>query len=162
MRPKPIAIALLSLAMCTIPPLAAQSLRTDQVGSIRSEDISFAPFAAFPAGASLAIVAGEPAVAGPYVVRVKVRDGVRLMPHSHPEDRIYIVVSGVFYIGFGKTFDPRKLQAYGPGSVIILPRDTPHFHEALSGEYISQVAGTGPLGIEYVDPGDDPRRMVAR
>ena len=79
------------------------------------------------------------------------------MPHTHPEDRIYTVMSGVFYIGFGTVFDPDKLVAYGPGSIVILPANTPHFHWAKSGEYISQVYGTGPLGLEYVDRHDDPR-----
>jgi len=27
------------------------------------------------------------------------------MPHRHPEDRIYTVMSGVFYIGRGERFD---------------------------------------------------------
>jgi hypothetical protein len=44
------------------------------------------------------------------------------------------VISGVFYIGLGDRFDADKLQAYPPGSVIVLPRDTPHFHWAKSGE----------------------------
>ena len=49
-------------------------------------------------------------------------DGVRLMPHKHPEDRIYTVMSGVFYIGLGDRFDGNKVEAYPPGSVIVLPR----------------------------------------
>ena len=47
-----------------------------------------------------------------------------LMPHWHPEDRVYTVISGVFYIGLGDEFDADKLQAYSPGSVIVLPGDT--------------------------------------
>lgn len=162
MSPRAGHVLALTLAMCTIAPGNAQSLPTDKVGSVHGEDIGFAPFAAFPPEAGLAKVAGDPAAPGPYVVRVKVPGGVRLMPHIHPEDRIYTVISGVFYIGFGTTFDASKLKAYGPGSVIILPRNTPHFHEALSGEYISQVSGTGPLGIEYIDKRDDPRGAAGR
>ena len=162
MSPSAVGIAALTLAMCSIAPSNAQSLPTDKVGSVHAEDIGFAPFAAFPPEAELAKVAGDPTAPGPYVVRVKVPGGVRLMPHIHPEDRIYTVISGVFYIGFGTTFDASKLRAYGPGSVIILPHDTPHFHEALSGEYISQVSGTGPLGIEYIDKRDDPRNAGDR
>jgi hypothetical protein len=64
---------------------------------------------------------------------------------------------GVFYIGRGTTFDPEKLRAYPPGSLVILPGNTPHFHWAKSGEYVTQVSGTGPLGIDYVDTKDDPR-----
>ena len=61
------------------------------------------------------------------------------MPHKHPEDRIYTVMSGVFYIGLGDRFDGDKVKAYPPGSVIVLPGDTRHFHWAKSGEYVTQV-----------------------
>ena len=62
---------------------------------------------------------------------------VKLMPHKHPEDRIYTVMSGVFYIGLGQKFDGDKVQAYPPGSVIVLPGETRHFHWAKSGEYVT-------------------------
>jgi quercetin dioxygenase-like cupin family protein len=127
--------------------------------SVLPEDIDWKPFPAFPPSARLAIVVGEPAKPGPYVIRVKVPSGVKLMPHKHPEDRVYTVISGVFYIGLGDRFDADKLQAYPPGSVIVLPGNTPHFHWARSGEYVSQVSGTGPLGLEYLDPHDDPRQQ---
>jgi quercetin dioxygenase-like cupin family protein len=102
---------------------------------------------------------GEPSRPGAYVIRVKAPGGVKLMPHRHPEDRIYTVISGVFYIGIGEAFDPAKLMAYPPGSVIVLPGDTPHFHWAKSGEYVTQVTADGPLGLDYLDPADDPRAM---
>jgi quercetin dioxygenase-like cupin family protein len=125
--------------------------------SIRPEDIDWKPFPAFPPSARLAVVVGRPAEPGPYTIRVKVPSGVKLMPHRHPEDRVYTVISGVFYIGLGDQFDAGKLKAYPPGSVIVLPGDTSHFHWAKSGEYVSQVAGIGPLGLEYLDSRDDPR-----
>lgn len=125
--------------------------------AILSEEVDWQPFAAFPATARLAVLVGRPSQPGPYVIRVRVPRGVKLMPHRHPEDRIYTVISGVFYIGLGDHFDETKLNAYPPGSVIVLPGNTAHFHWAKSGEYISQVTGTGPLGLEYLDPADDPR-----
>lgn len=90
-------------------------------------------------------------------MRVKVPRGVKLMPHKHPEDRIYTVISGVFYIGIGKQFNEDKLRAYPPGAVIVLPGDTPHFHWAKTSEHITQVTGIGPLGVDYVNGKDDPR-----
>jgi hypothetical protein len=36
------------------------------------------------------------------------------MPHSHREDRIYTVISGIFYIGLGDKLDAGKLEAYPP------------------------------------------------
>ncbi|MFL6708252.1 MAG: cupin domain-containing protein [Massilia sp.] len=132
-------------------------LPVKQFGAILLEDAKWLPFPAFPPEARLAVLVGDPSKPGPYVVRVKLPGGVKLMPHTHPEDRIYTVISGVFYIGLGKTFDADKLKAYAPGSVVILPANTPHFHWARSGEYLTQVAGNGPLGIQYVEPKDDPR-----
>jgi quercetin dioxygenase-like cupin family protein len=125
--------------------------------SVLPEDIEWKPFPAFPPSARLAVVMGEPTEPGPYVIRVKLPAGVKLMPHVHPEDRVYTVISGVFYIGLGEHFDAEKLESYPPGSVIVLPGGTPHFHWARSGEYVTQVTAIGPLGLEYVDPGDDPR-----
>jgi hypothetical protein len=39
-----------------------------------------------------------------------VPSAVKLMPHKHPEDRIYTVLSGVFYIGLGE-WRPFDLEA---------------------------------------------------
>ena len=122
-----------------------------------SEGMDWKPFPAFPPAARLAVVVGQPAEPGPYLIRVKVPGGVKLMPHRHPEDRIYTVISGVFYIGLGDEFDADKLQAYPPGAVIVLPGNTPHFHWAKSGEYVTQVTAIGPLGLDYVSAKDDPR-----
>jgi quercetin dioxygenase-like cupin family protein len=127
--------------------------------AIFSEEIEWKTFAAFPAGARLAVLVGDPSREGPYVVRVKVPHGIKLMPHRHPEDRIYTVISGVFYIGLGEQFDAARLQAYPPGAVLVLPANTLHFHWAKSGEYVTQVTGIGPLGLEYLNANDDPRNL---
>ena len=99
--------------------------------SVLPEDIDWKPFAAWPPSVRLAVVVGEPSAPAPYVIRVKVPSGVKLMPH--------------------------KLHAYPPGSVIVLPGSTSHFHWAKSGEYVTQVTAIGPLGLEYVNSHDDPR-----
>jgi len=125
--------------------------------SVLPEGIDWEPFAAFPPPARLAVVVGHPSEPGPYVVRVKVPSGVKLMPHRHQEDRVYTVMSGIFYIGRGEQFDEQKLEAYPPGTVVVLPGGTPHFHWAKSGEYVTQVTAIGPISLEYVNPHDDPR-----
>jgi quercetin dioxygenase-like cupin family protein len=130
--------------------------------SVLPEDIDWEPFPAFPPAARLAVVVGHPAEPGPYVVRVKVPHGVKLMPHRHQEDRVYTVMSGVFYIGRGEQFDEGKLEAYSPGAVVVLPGGTPHFHWAKSGEYVTQVTALGPISLEYLDPRDDPRNSRAQ
>jgi len=136
---------------------SAQGLPNKAFGAIYQEDIKWLPFAAFPPQARLAVLVGDPTQPGFYVTRVKVPAGVKLMPHIHPEDRIYTVISGVFYIGLGTKFDASNLKAYPPGSVVVLPGNTPHFHWAKSGEYVTQITAYGPLGMKYINPADDPR-----
>jgi quercetin dioxygenase-like cupin family protein len=125
--------------------------------TVLPEDIDWKPFAAFPPSARLAVVVGHPSEPGPYVVRVKVPAGVQLQPHRHREDRVYTVISGVFYIGLGDDFDESALHAYPPGSVVVLPGGTSHFHWARSGEYVTQVTADGPISLDYVHSDDDPR-----
>ena len=125
--------------------------------AILPEDVDWRPFPAFPPSARLAVIVGDPTKPGPFLIRVKVPSGVRLAPHRHPEDRVYTVISGVFYIGLGEQFDGEGLVAYPPGSVVVLPGDTWHYHWAKSGEYVTQVTAMGPLGLEYRNPSEDPR-----
>ena len=71
--------------------MEGQMVRDHQPGeavfrSILPEEIDWKPFPAFPPSARLAVLVGEPTQAGPYVVRVKVPSGVKLMPHRHPEE----------------------------------------------------------------------------
>ena len=129
----------------------------DVFRSVLPEEIDWKPFAAFPPSVHLAVVVGQPSQAGPFTIRVRVPHGEKVMPHWHPEDRVYTVVSGVFYIGLGDQFDADKLQAFPPGSVIVLPGNTSHFHWAKSSEYIAQISAIGPLGLEYINAKDDPR-----
>src|ERR1700688_1038787 len=114
--------------------------------SILTEDVDLKPFPSFPPSVRLAVVVGQPSEPGPYTIRVKVPHGEKLMPHQHPEDRVYTVISGVFHIGLGDVFDESKLQAYPPGAVVILPGNTSHFHWAKSSEYGTKEKRRGPRG----------------
>jgi quercetin dioxygenase-like cupin family protein len=131
----------------------------DQFHVIRSEDVQWQHFAGYPPAVRTAVLVGEPSKPGPYVIRVKLPHGTKMMPHKHTEDRVYVVISGVFYVGLGDEFDESKLTAHAPGTVVVLPSGQSHFHWAKSGEYITQVTAIGPLGLEYVDPTSDPRAV---
>ena len=101
------------------------AVRPHQLGeggfkAVLPDEIDWKPFAAFPRSVRLAVIVGQPSQNAPYTIRVKVPHGVKLMPHKHPEDRVYTVMSGIFYIGLGEQFDPDKLEAYPPASVVVL------------------------------------------
>ena len=82
---------------------------------------------------------------------------LRVMPHTHPEDRVYTVLSGTWFIGLGTTFDPGQLERFPAGAAYLLPANTPHFHWAREGATVVQINGIGPSGTVYVNPSDDPR-----
>lgn len=158
---KSIRLIVFSIKTCilfSIHNLHSQSITKDKFDFINNENITWKSFPAFPNNVKLAIIVGEPSKNEPFIVRVKVPAGEKIMPHIHPEDRIYTVISGVFYIGIGENYDETKLKAYAPGTVLTLPGGTPHFHYAKSGEYITQVYAIGPLGLNYVHLDDDPRK----
>jgi hypothetical protein len=94
----------------------ARSHPPDQAAfrSILPEDIDWQPFPAFPPAAR-PILVGHPSEPGPCVIRVKVPAGTKLMPHKHPEDRIYTVMSGVFSIGLGEAFDGDQGECLSAG-----------------------------------------------
>lgn len=150
-------LSVAALGLAAAAQSQAQSLALDKFGHTLPENIQWASFSAFPQDVKLSIVVGDPRKPGPFVVRVRVAADAKIAPHKHPEDRIYTVMAGVFYIGLGETFDPDKLRAYPPGTVLVLPGGTPHFHWAKSGEYTTQVSAIGPLGLEYINKSDDPR-----
>jgi hypothetical protein len=136
-------------------------VRTHQPGqaifrSVLPEDIDWKPFPAFPPSVRLAVVAGRAPRARCLLIRVKVPSGVKLMPHRYPEDRV-TQSCPAFSTSVRHQFDG-AVEAYPPGSVIVQPGNTSHFHWAKSGEYVTQVTAIGPLGIEYLNPGDDPRK----
>ena len=89
-----------------VKPMSPERVISDRsCGRRRMETIS-----RVPAGSSAGRPCRRADKPGPYVIRVKVPSAVKLMPHKHPEDRIYTVLSGAFYIGLGE-WRPFDLEA---------------------------------------------------
>lgn len=118
--------------------------------------VAWVPNPAVP-GVQIAVVAGRPQEPGPYALRVRFPPGVRVMPHTHPEDRIYTILRGTWYIGLGEAFDSTRLERYSAGSVYVVRAGTAHFHLARDGETVFQITATGPTATRFVNPVDDPR-----
>jgi quercetin dioxygenase-like cupin family protein len=134
-------------------PACAQSVQ-----SVQPDQIKWAQHPALPKGAMRAVVYGDPTKPGLYATRLRSPEGLRVMPHTHPEDRIYTVLSGTLYLGIGESFDEGKLQAYPAGSVVFLPAKLSHFQYARSDGYVIQISGNGPTDLTFINPSDDLRR----
>ena len=111
-----------------------------------------------PKGAMIAVLEGDPNKEGPFVFRIKLPDGYRLPPHTHPKTERVTVISGTFNIGMGDKFDDKKTRAMPAGTFGHWPSGMKHFVWA-KGETVLQFHGTGPWSIKYVNPDDDPRNQ---
>ncbi len=81
----------------------------------------------------------------------------RIAAHVHQDDRVATVVSGIWYIGYGDTFDSAALKALPVGSFYTEPADRAHFAETRDTEVIVQITGIGPSSTRYIDPVVVPR-----
>jgi hypothetical protein len=109
------------------------------------------------AGAKIAILEGDPAKPGPFVFRVKLPDGYRVMPHTHPKPERVTVISGTLYLGMGETFDAKKGREMPAGTFGTWPAGMKHYGW-VKGETVLQLHGEGPWTINYLNPADDPRK----
>jgi quercetin dioxygenase-like cupin family protein len=109
-----------------------------------------------PKGAQIAVLEGDSTKEGPFVFRVKVPDGYRIQPHTHPKTERVTVIAGTFNIGMGARFDEKATEAMTAGTYGYWPAGMQHFVWT-KGETIAQFHGMGPWSIVYVNPADDPR-----
>ena len=109
-----------------------------------------------PAGAKFAVLEGDPAKDGPFVMRLWLPDGFRIPPHWHPKVERVTVISGTFNLGMGEKFDQAATRELPAGTFGFWPAGMRHFAWA-RGETVLQLHGTGPWMITYVNPADDPR-----
>ena len=112
---------------------------------------------AFPKGAQISVLAGDPTKEGLYVIRLKLPAGYKVPPHTHPNDENVTVITGTFNIGTGSTLDEKNGKALKAGGFVHMPKGMQHF-AWFTEETTIQLHGMGPQGIIYVNPADDPRK----
>jgi quercetin dioxygenase-like cupin family protein len=144
------------------PPIFASLLALGAVAAngqaaAKTADLKWGPApAAFPAGAQMAVVSGDPGKPGPFTVQLSMPDGYKIKPHTHPTDESVTVVDGTFLVGMGDKWDPAKAKPMATGATGAIPANMAHFAQA-KGKTVVQVASTGPFAMTYVNRGDDPR-----
>jgi quercetin dioxygenase-like cupin family protein len=108
-------------------------------------------------GAKIAVIEGPLDKPVPFTFRLRLPAGLKVAPHTHPAFERVTVLSGTFHFAHGDKYDETKTRALGPGSVAIMPSGAPMFGFTRE-ETVIQLHGTGPWGITYLDPADDPRK----
>ena len=115
------------------------------------------PAAFLPEGVEIAFVEGAvPTLPLPFTFRLKFPPGSRLMPHTHPTIEKLTVISGTLHQGIGEVFDQAATETVPAGGFSYRAPGIPHF-VWFDEETVLQFHGTGPFGLTYVNPADDPR-----
>ena len=140
------------------PPPEKKQVATAKHTMINPADLKWGPApAGIPADAQAAVLDGDPGKAGMFTVRLKVPDGMKVMPHWHPSDEHVTIIQGTLMVGMGNKWDDTAMQALNTGGHARMPRKLNHYVQA-KGETIVQITAMGPFAITYADPKDDPRK----
>jgi quercetin dioxygenase-like cupin family protein len=129
----------------------------DHHATVQPEALKWTAPAAYGSGAQFAVIKGDPAKEGMYVVRLKVPKGFRIQAHTHPNDENVTVLSGTFHIATGDKFDENKGETIKAGGYSYVAKGMTHY-AFFPEETVIQLHGMGPQGITYVNPADDPRK----
>jgi quercetin dioxygenase-like cupin family protein len=144
-------IALLVAASPLIAVAGAQSANT------APPPLKWGPApAVFPAGAELAVLQGNPGGTGEFTIRLRMPNGYKIAPHTHPTDENVTVISGTFLVGMGTTFKADSLIKLPTGGFVTAQANHAHYGQA-KGVTIVQVNAMGPFALTYVNPADTPK-----
>jgi uncharacterized RmlC-like cupin family protein len=82
----------------------------------------------------------------------------KIQAHSHKDDRTAVVLSGVWYFGYGREFNDAALKELPAGSFYTEPPGAEHFAMTKGPEAIIEITGYGPSATAYVDARNDPAK----
>jgi ketosteroid isomerase-like protein len=114
--------------------------------------VNWQPFAVegFPAGASMAVIHGNPAATGDYTLRLRFPNGYKVPVHWHSMAEHVTILSGVF--NFAMSGDPTAAtHPHGAGDFLYIPPRVPHLG-TMQGETILQLHGMGPFTVNLGTP----------
>ena len=157
MKIKLFLITLISFLLVSPGASAAdERYRGDGHMMVTPGQLVWGPVGSMGEGAEIAFIEGDIAEQEPFTFRLRMRDGYQIRPHVHPAYERLTVLKGTLHFAHGETYDADKTKALTVGSVAIMPPGDAMFGYA-EGETVIQLHGTGPWGINYIDPADDPR-----
>lgn len=145
------------LISATLFALAGSALAQDAMKVFKPDTLQWKEHPVFK-GAQTIILVGDPTKAEAIVQRVKFPPNYQVPPHTHPYAEVVTVISGNFGNAMGEKFDTKKGEMLKAGSVFALSGNHAHYVWTTNEETIVQIQFTGPGGINFINPADDPRK----
>ncbi|RJQ87310.1 MAG: cupin [Desulfobacteraceae bacterium] len=154
-------LSILFIALFVLPVSTAASSGVPYNGDghalVNTQDLKWSPVASMAPGAQMAIIEGDLSEEAPFTFRLKLPANYRLAPHIHPAYERVTVLSGTLHFAQGREFDSNKTTELKQSGMAIMAPGEPMFGFTEE-ETVIQLHGTGPWGIEYINPKDDPRK----
>lgn len=157
------ALAAVALTACSKDATSTNSPRTPLLSLLATAEpgdgIQWGPAPPiFPKGAEMAVLQGDPSKADEFTVRLRLPNGYKIPPHTHPTAENVTVLKGTFLAGMGEQFVESNMKAFGRDGFASIPAN--HAHYAMArGQTIVQVHAIGPFQLTYVNPADDPTKQ---
>lgn len=133
-------------------------MRAAKMESFTPETVQWNDEPILPKGAKSVVLVGDPNKAEVFIAWLKFPSNYPIPPHIHPFTEAITVLRGELGNGMGEIFDTNKGEMLKTGSSFVLPAGHTHYVWTTDEETIVQLIATGPWGITYTNPNDDPRR----
>lgn len=160
MNRKVLLLTLSATAMAAL--LSGSALATEIPTVLGAKDVKWgAAPPILPAGAKMAVMAGDPGKTGLVSVRLKMPAGYQIPAHWHPTDEHVTVLSGSLSLGMGDKLNTSMGQTFMPGGYVVAAAHMNHFAWTKTGATV-QINLMGPFELTYVNPADDPTQAKAK
>lgn len=143
------AAAALSLAACLCAQAQIAQTRMTPAEIDAQVQHEAGPGTSGVAGIRTTVLLGDPSLAGPYTIELRVPAHTRIAAHTHRDARTAVVVDGTWYFGYGATADDTRLKALPTGSFYSEPAGDAHFAQTRDEAVTVYISGWGPTDTVF-------------
>ena len=144
---------------CVLSVLVLSSLATAQDGQLKRRliptEIEALPSESAGAGTSglpavtTRVLFGDPTKSGLYTIELRIAPNTVIQAHTHRDMRTAVVVSGLWYFGYGAKNEQTLVRALPPGAFYTEPAGESHFARTGPQGATVSITGYGPTDTVY-------------
>ena len=145
--------------LCVMSVLALSSLASAQDGQLKRrlipKEIEALPSESAGAGTSglpavtTRVLFGDPTKPGLYTIELRIAPNTIIQAHTHRDMRTAVVVSGLWYFGYGPKNEQTFVKALPPGAFYTEPAGEVHFARTGTEGATVSITGYGPTDTVY-------------
>ena len=95
------------------------------------------------------VLFGDPTKSGLYTIELKVAPNTVIQAHTHRDTRTAVVISGLWYFGYGPKNEQALVKALPPGGFYTEPAGESHFARTGPEGATVSITGYGPTDTVY-------------